>query len=380
MERTTVQAVSFGVAMLVLACGTATERTPGGTAKPGGPGPAASTGTGEFATTPEGPPASPGEASCAAAVTTAQRAEVDIVVVIDTSGSMSEETAQVQQNINDFAQKIGNSGLDYRVVLIAEEFRASPFPPFIPEEGICVPPPLGGANCGDNAPKFRHLKQDVGSTDALDLILSTYDQSWNQWVRPTSYKVFIVITDDNSQRDWQSFDQALLAKAPANMFGDASYRRYIFNSICGWQDSTPPLSSQKCNSAENTGAEYQQLSQLTKGTIDSVCKQNYGNVFNKIAGGLVQVLGCDFAVPASPDGSPTDPTKVVVKYTNGGGQTSTLVQVTDVSKCSGNDGWYYNDNANPQRIIFCPTLCNAAGKDVSGKLEIAVGCKAPPPR
>ena len=28
----------------------------------------------------------------------------------------------------------------------------------------------------------------------------------------------IVITDDNSQRDFQSFDQALLAKMPANMF------------------------------------------------------------------------------------------------------------------------------------------------------------------
>jgi hypothetical protein len=44
------------------------------------------------------------------------------------------------------------------------------------------------------------------------------------------------------------------------------------------------------------------------------------------------------------------------------------------------NSWYYNDNANPTKIVFCPATCDAAGKDTGGKIDIAVGCKAPPPK
>ena len=320
-----------------------------------------------------------GDDKCAAEVTSAKRAEVDIIVVIDTSGSMAEETAQVQQNINSFATSIGNSGLDYQVIMIAEKYTPPPFP-FIPAEGICTPPPLGGANCTDNPPKYHHVQETVGSTDSLQLILSLYDTKYKQWLRQTATKVFIEITDDNSSLAWAQFDQQLIAKQPANMFGTATNRNYIFNSIVGWQDNTPHLSGQKCGSAVNTGDQYQYLAQTTKGTIDSVCKTSYANVFNNIAKGLVTTLGCEFAVPAPKTGSP-DPTKIIVNYTPGGGTTSPLQQVTDASKCGTiPNAWYYDNNTSPTKIIFCPTLCDSAGKDTAGKLEIALGCKAPPPK
>jgi hypothetical protein len=323
-------------------------------------------------------------AQCAAEVMSAQRAEVDIIVVIDTSGSMSEETQQVQQNINNFAQSIGNSGLDYRVIMIAEKNTPPPIPfPFpVPPTGICTPPPLGGANCADNPPRYFHIPETVGSTDSLQIILSTYDSKWKQHLRPTAYKVFIEITDDNSAMDWQTFDSQLLAKAPAGMFGTAQSRKYIFNSICGWQDSTPPLSGQKCGSAVNTGDQYQHLSQVTNGVIDSVCKTSYANVFNNIAKGLVTTLGCEFAVPVPKNGGAVDPTKVVVNYTPGGQtQASALTQVTDASKCGSiPNAWYYDNNTAPTKIIFCQGLCDTAGKDTAGKLEIALGCKAAPPK
>jgi hypothetical protein len=321
-------------------------------------------------------------AQCAADVTTAKRAEVDIIVVIDTSGSMSEETQQVQTNINNFASSIGNSGLDYRVIMLAEKNKQIPFPIPIPPTGICTPPPLGGANCADNPPRYFHIDESVGSTDSLQLILSTYDTKWQQHLRPTSYKVFIEITDDNSAMGWQAFDTQLLAKQPAGMFGTATSRKYIFNSICGWQDNTPPLSGNKCGSAVNTGDQYQHLSQTTKGVIDSVCKTSYANVFNNIAKGLVTTLGCEFAVPVPKNGGAVDPGSVIVNYTAGGQtQPSPLTQVTDASKCGTiKDAWYYDNNTAPTKIIFCPSLCDSAGKDTAGKLEIALGCKAPPPR
>jgi hypothetical protein len=335
----------------------------GASSSSGDPGPLGGTSTSS----------SSGSVACAAEVTTAQRALVDIIVLIDTSGSMTEETGQVQQNINDFAKSIGQSGLDYRVVMIARK----PSLPFI--LAICVPPPLAGASCADNPPSFHHLDQYVDSNDALDLVLSTYDK-WSAYLRADAYKVFIVITDDNSDLDFKSFDTQLLAKQPAGMFGDANKRKYIFDSICGWQDGTPVLSPNKCSSAVNTGDVYQNLSQLTGGIVDSVCKTSFAGVFSNLAKGLVTKLGCEFAVPKA-DGGAIDPTKVAVQYTPGGGAPQQLTRVTDPSKCGANpDSWYFDDNTNPTKIVFCPQLCSSAGTDTNGKLEVLAGCLAPPPK
>jgi hypothetical protein len=288
---------------------------------------------------------------------------------------MTEEIVQTQQNINNFAQTIGSSGLSYQVIMIGTRGTSG--------NAICVPPPLGGPACADNPPKFHHVDTRVGSTNSLSLILSTYDNAtigWNKYLRQNAYKVFIEITDDNSNLAYTSFDQQLLAKQPAGMFGDANNRKYIFDSICGWQDGTPVLSNTKCNTAVNIGAQYQNLSQLTKGIVDSVCKTSYAGVFNNIAKGVVAKLGCEYQVPQS-SGQPADPTKVVVQYTPGGKSAQKLTQVTDASKCGQvTDGWYYDDNANPTKITLCPSMCTTVGADAGGKMEVLLGCKAPPPR
>ncbi|MCW5836544.1 MAG: hypothetical protein KIS78_29360 [Labilithrix sp.] len=326
-----------------------------------------------------GPSGEPPEA-CAAEVTSANRAEVDVIVVIDTSGSMMEETNQVKQNLNSFAQSIGNTGLDYNVIMIASKPTKLPFaPPGFTPPGICVPPPLAGADCADG-PKFHHLDTSVGSFDSLQVILDKYPQ-YEKWLRQTAYKVFIEVTDDNSSLAYDAFDPQLLAKSPAQ-FGDAAGRRYIFNSICGYKRNTPILSAEKCSSAENNGDQYQHLSQLTGGTVDSVCEASYASVFDNIAKGLITRLGCEFTIPEAEGGKETDPTTVVVTYTPGDGSAKkTLTQVTDASKCGANpDGWYYDDAANPTKILFCPSTCSTAGADTAGKLDVAVGCKAPPPK
>lgn len=318
------------------------------------------------------------DTTCAATVSTASHAQVDIILLIDTSGSMSEETAQVQANINAFASSIGSSGLDYHVIMIAQKPFPIPIP--LPTYAICVPPPLGGAACADNPPTFHHLDHTVFSNDSLDLILSTFP-IYEPWLRPAAYKVFIEVTDDDSDLPWNTFDAQLLAKSPAQ-FGTTAARRYIFNSICGWKQGTAPLATDKCSTSENIGEQYQHLSQLTGGKIESVCATSYASVFGSIATGLVSKLGCEFAYPKSSSGAATDPAKVIVHYTPGsGGATKALSQVTDASKCgSVSDAWYYDDNTNPTKILLCASTCAAVGADSSGKVEVAVGCKAPPPK
>src|ERR1041384_5394738 len=63
-----------------------------------------------------------GDPSCATVPLTAMvtRAPVDIVVVIDNSGSMQDEIDAVEKNLNvNFANILQTSGVDYRVILIS---------------------------------------------------------------------------------------------------------------------------------------------------------------------------------------------------------------------------------------------------------------------
>ena len=195
---------SVSAAMAIAACGSTADPSepfptgpganPSGTATAtGSGGPVGPFGGG-------GPLPEAGPATCAASVAEVAKAKVDILFVIDDSGSMNAEMVQIKTNVNSFAQKIGMSGLDYRVIFIVKKATS----PTQTGNVICVPAPLAGANCADNPPLFWHINQDVQSRDSLTLILSTYDSAnaalaWNKHLRPEAYKVFIEVTDDQSQ-------------------------------------------------------------------------------------------------------------------------------------------------------------------------------------
>ena len=309
--------------------------------------------------------------SCAAVAAKTEKAKVDIIFVIDDSGSMTEEMTQIRTNVNTFAAKIGTVGLDYTVTFIVKRGTQAN------RNEICVPAPLGGANCADNPPTFHHVNQDVQSTDSFRRILQTYDTSWNAYLRTDAYKVFIEVTDDDSDMTFTQFDQQLLAKAPAGMFGTATNRKYIWHSIISKPFADPVPSNNICPTAAGRSVDYQQLSKLTGGIIDEVCKTDYSGVLNNIAKGITDKLGCELKYPSSAE---SDPTKLAVTLTPKGAATQTLTQVTDVGKCGTiANAWYYDSPTAPTKIILCPSTCTAASSVAETKVEALVGCKAAPP-
>ena len=315
-----------------------------------------------------------GDATCAATAAKTEKAKVDIIFVIDDSGSMNAEMNQIKTNVNTFASKIGGIGLDYTVTFIVKKANS----PTQTGNVICVPAPLAGANCADKAPTFHHVNQDVQSTDSLELILSTYDTSWKNYVRMDATKVFIEVTDDDSDMTETAFDTALLAKAPAGMFGTAAKRNYIFHSIISKPFAAAVPSTAVCAGAAGSSVPYQKLSVLTGGIIDEVCKTDYSAVLNNIAKGITDKLGCEVGYPSSAE---ADPTKVAVTFTPKGQPAQTLTQVTDASKCGAiADAWYYDDPAKPTKIILCPAMCSTANAAIEGKLDALVGCKGAPPK
>ena len=366
-------AIAALVTMLAIACGS--ESADDGSLRPGagnGAGAGASS-SGGFGGSETGD-GDTGEASCAANVAETTRGKADIIFVIDNSGSMSEEMAQIRTNVNSFAQKIGNVGIDYRVIFIVRKATS----PTQTGTVLCVPAPLAGPDCADNLPTFVHVNQSVGSSNSLSLILSTYETSWKQHLRPEATKVFVEVTDDESNMSAEAFDAALLAKMPAGMFGTEQNRNYIFHSIISKPANVAAPSSKMCPTGAGTSLEYQKLSTLTNGLMDEVCKADYSAVLDNIAKGIVDKVGCELGYPTA---EAADPSKVVVRLTVNGQAARDLVQVTDASKCEQvQDGWYYDVPSKPTKIILCGSTCSAANAADDAKLEALVGCKAPAPR
>lgn len=317
--------------------------------------------------------------TCAATVAEVQKPQVDIVFVIDDSGSMTDEMNQIKTNVNAFAQSIGRSGLDYHVIFLVAKASS----PSQTGNVLCVPPPLASANCADNLPIFRHVNQSIGSHNSLKQILSTYDNAdpalaWRGNLRADAYKVFILVSDDQASLTAQDFDTQLLAKTPAGMFGRAAQRRYIFHSIVGYTTGTPLITGPACGTAVNNGSYYQTLSQLTGGIVESICQSDFSGILNLLAQGTSQRLACELTLPTQ---AGADPTKVAVQVTPPGGSSTVATHVVDSSRCAANPGsWYYDDNTHPTKVLLCPDLCASVNAHQGTKIEALLGCTTEAPR
>jgi hypothetical protein len=323
---------------------------------------------------------------------------VDIIFVIDTSGSMMDEIAATEKNINtNFAKIIGQSGLDYRVIMLAQ-FGPGGAPAF----DVCIKPPLGGNPCTTesapiNTATYYQYDPHIDSNDSLRLILSTYNQAdphgsaflgWSQWLRPNAAKVFIEITDDNATGELAAdFDAALMALTPSN-FGDATHRNYIWHSIVGIKENSPviapwqpadPIQYTACSTAVNAGAEYQQLSQLSGGLRFPVCQSaSFDSVFNTVAQGVVagSKIACNFDLPPAPAGQVVDLASVVVEYNaDNSGVLQTFSQVSDAAHCAVNSFYVVTDvDAGLPQAILCPDTCATVQADSKAQIGVRFDC------
>jgi hypothetical protein len=310
---------------------------------------------------------------CAAVSETAMNtfAPVDIIFVIDTSGSMSDEKNFVQQNMNIFSQQIFLANIDHHVVMIAE---SSP-------EGPCINVPLGSGACPADTklPEYLHVVEGVGSTNALEKILTT-EQLWSSSIRPGSIKHLVVVSDDESSMDAGSFHNAFVALNP-------EYANYVFHAIVAFEAPDPlecALGANCCLTliplAEAVGEVYLQLVQQTGGVAGDLCDQQFGPVFNQIAMSVQQTvpLSCEFEIPPPPEGDTFDSTKVNVEIEIDGVEQD-VYYVENEAACNGGDGWYYlPDAVDPTHVHMCPTTCSSLQAAGEATVDILFGCATIP--
>jgi hypothetical protein len=88
-------------------------------------------------------------------------------------------------------------------------------------------------------------------------------------------------------------------------------------------------------------------------------------------------LGCTYNIPQPMPGTNADPSLVNVYYTPGGSSTPiTIPQVPSKAACpaTGN-AWYYDNPTTPTHILLCDATCATVSADTMGSIEIALGCK-----
>jgi hypothetical protein len=337
---------------------------------------------------------------------------VDVIFVIDNSGSMDEEIAGVRDNINrDFAAIIAASGVDYRVIMISKYGLDS--------LGVCIEPPLAEADCDlgidhTNSSVFYHYDQEIGSSDALCQILTTFDhadargrspQGWQAWLRPEAHKAFVVITDDSPLcmfgqgetqvtfgqlgidpfEDALNFHQALLARSGLQ-FGVPPDIKYQFFSIIGLASGPvqgepyfphQSIVSSTCDTAPGPGPTYQALSIITDSLRYPVCEgRSFDAIFHVLATSVIQAsqTDCEFEIPQAPPDQAFLLDSVNLEYRPGGGTAvQRFTQVRTPADCAMKGAFYIDD-----RIRLCPTACSLVKKDPTPEVQILFGCTGIP--
>lgn len=308
----------------------------------------------------------------------------DLIVVVDNSDSMAFEAGQVKNQMNGLVSAITSTGIDAHVVLISEGSDNFIFNPF--DTGVCLAAPLGSGSCPDdeNLPAYRHIDQKVESTDALSLVISTYDL-WKDSLRPNATKTFLVISDDDSSMSASEFTDALAnlptpitdfkfnaitaSESPISCALCALDCGACTNPCCDQSLACVPLSTDE-------GIVYSELQTQTSGVYGDLCEQNFIPAFNDMAEAVIEhtQISCTFDIPDPPN-SIIVPDETNVDFIPTQGSTpQAIYNVQSGADCTINGGWYFDNNTNPTSITLCPTTCDNVKQSTEGSVRVKYGC------
>lgn len=298
---------------------------------------------------------------------------VDIIIGVDTSGSMAEEVAEIQAKLNAFSEQIIASGIDVSVILISGLSGSALVP--LTVDGPCIAAPLGSGSCpaDSNPPLYVHVDKPVGSWDVLDVYIAAYPE-YKPHLREGSLKTFVTISDDNAVSPFgdeppvlntaEKFVAAVGGLEPAGSLMWSSWRYaaiYCFTA---------------CPAASLVGTVHADLVMQTQGVGGDLCLQDFGPVFDELAKKVADTvtLACDWEIPATPNGETFDPGKTNVQLALDGA-TETLPKAADMAGCGDMQGWYYDDASNPRKVVACPATCGRIQAANAAKIDLLFGCE-----
>ena len=339
--------------------------------------------------------------ACATSVVKAQKIPLDIYMMLDQSGSMSDSTANGQTKwanvtsaIDTFVQQPNLDGVSVGIQYFGlppggggtcsvatcstnSDCGASACGPCT--FGVCVGfLGSGGSdscNAADYAPAAVEIAPLPGVAPAIHQSMAGHSpttstptsaalqgaidhaKSWAQSHASDAVVVVLATDGDPSECDTSIPNIAAIANAGATGMPK------ILTFVIGVGSSTSNLNA----IAQGGGTNMAYL-------VDtgSNVNQQFLDAMNAIRGAA---LGCQYTIPAPMNGMQPDYNAVNVVFTPGGGGPQTLPYVMSAANCPANgDGWYYDNAQNPTTIILCGSSCTKVEGDPMGEVDVTLGC------
>ena len=281
---------------------------------------------------------------------------VDIIIALDTSGSMAPNVCKVSKNLTTFAAAVGKNS---RVVSLYEMGLLG-----LVTQAICgSSDPLAMTELAQDGGRYLHGAITVDSFNALTQIAGQYD-TYADFLRPSSTTHIIVVSDDESDPLFGGLTAADFTLQMNEKLG----RPFFFHSIVADGQATDCLYSR-------VGTQYLTLSEQTRGQKLSICAEDWSALFAQLEEAIVSTatIPCDFEVPPPPRGETLDPSAVQVVFRPTGSAEEQFPRAESAAACGDETAWHYDDASDPSRIELCPAACDAVKR--SGKVDIAFGCE-----
>jgi hypothetical protein len=90
----------------------------------------------------------------------------------------------------------------------------------------------------------------------------------------------------------------------------------------------------------------------------------------------VTPVACEWSIPPAPDGKTFDKNKVNVEYSSGANLPARVGVVPTQADCANvEQGWYYDDVANPTKVLVCPQTCQTVQAINDAQVRVIFGCE-----
>jgi hypothetical protein len=285
-----------------------------------------------------------------------QPTPVDIIIALDTSGSMAPNVCNVSKNLTTFAAAVGENS---HVVSIYEMGLLG-----LVTQAVCgSSDPLAMTELAKDSARYLHSAITVDSFNALTQIAGNYE-AYEKFLRANAATHIIVVSDDESDPFFGGLTAADFKMQMDKKLG----RPFFFHSIVADGKATDCLYSR-------VGTQYLTLSEQTMGQKLSICAQDWSALFAQLEEAIVSTasIPCDFEIPPPPRGEALDPNAVQVVFRPTGSAEEQFPRADTASSCGSAAAWHYDDPEEPKRIALCPAACDAVKR--SGKVDIAFGCE-----
>lgn len=333
-----------------------TETTSSGTGGTGGAGATGGTGGG-IDIDVDGGGTGGDPTACVSTSAAAERVPLDIVFVVDRSGSMTgskwlgTKSALTTFFTDPASNKIG-AGLVYfpnfqADSCIPEDYKILDVPiNVLPANAFALINSMPADATGYGTPTFAALKGAL-------MVATAYQDAHPK------HKVIVVLATDGDPYgcgDTPISAVAGVAESARNYNGVLTY-------VIGVNGSVIP-NLNEIAAAGGTTAAYDITNDI--------------NLFSaKMKEIRSTALGCDFEIPPPPSGEELDPNEVNFTYTpQGMGTPKILLRADDLVDCAGQPGWYYDSNDAPTKIVLCPASCATVQADANAEVTALFGCKS----